>query len=175
VIRSRIYLFRPLLCSPRLAIAGFGARLKSVPLARRSVGRASSSNVDRSLEGTECRRGGDPGRVVRDTVRWRTSLCQQQLRHRTAMGRPRLTGTRVRNGATYRRPQLLRKGKVPTAPKLQYSYSARLDPVLRFDPGGAPDKLPELLNKARHEPLTDPEARLLTEALRRQDPWLECR
>jgi adenine-specific DNA-methyltransferase len=64
------------------------------------------------------------------------------------------------------------EGKVPAAPKLHYSYSPRLDPV-RFDPNGAPDKLPELLDKAKREPLTDAEARLLAEALRGQDPWLE--
>jgi adenine-specific DNA-methyltransferase len=65
------------------------------------------------------------------------------------------------------------EGKVPSAPKLHYSYSPRLDPMLRFDPSGAPDKLPELLEKAKREPLTGAEARLLAEALRRHDPWLE--
>jgi adenine-specific DNA-methyltransferase len=65
------------------------------------------------------------------------------------------------------------EGRVPAAPKLQYSYSPRLDPVLRFDLSGAPDKLPELLEKAKREPLTYAEARILAEALRRQDPWLE--
>ena len=65
------------------------------------------------------------------------------------------------------------EGKMPTAPKLNYSYSPRLDPILRFDPMGAPDKLPDLLEKAKREPLTEAEARLLAEALRRQEPWLE--
>jgi adenine-specific DNA-methyltransferase len=65
------------------------------------------------------------------------------------------------------------EGRVPAAPKLQYSYSPRLDPVLRFDASGAPDKLPDLLNKAKREPLTDAEARILADALRRNDPWLE--
>ena len=65
------------------------------------------------------------------------------------------------------------EGRVPASPKLQYSYSPRLDPLLRFDPAGAPDKLPELLERAKREPLTDAEARLLAEALRRHDPWLE--
>ena len=37
------------------------------------------------------------------------------------------------------------EGKVPAAPKLNYSYSPRLDPILRFDPTGAPDNLPDLL------------------------------
>jgi hypothetical protein len=65
------------------------------------------------------------------------------------------------------------EGKVPAAPKLNYSYSPRLDPILRFDPTGGPDKLPDLLEKAKHEPLTDSEARILGEALRREEPWLE--
>jgi hypothetical protein len=57
------------------------------------------------------------------------------------------------------------EGRVPAAPRLQYSYSPRLDPVLRVDPTGAPDKLPELLEKAKREPLTDGEARILAEAV----------
>jgi hypothetical protein len=65
------------------------------------------------------------------------------------------------------------EGRVPAAPKLQYRYSPRLDPVLRFDSTGVPDKLPELLEKAKREPLTDAEARVLAEALRQHDPWLE--
>jgi adenine-specific DNA-methyltransferase len=65
------------------------------------------------------------------------------------------------------------EGKVPAAPKLNYSYSPRLDSILRFDSTGAPDKLPDLLEKAKREPLTEAEARILAEALRRQEPWLE--
>jgi adenine-specific DNA-methyltransferase len=55
----------------------------------------------------------------------------------------------------------------------EYSYSPRLDPVLRFDATGASDNLPALLEKAKREPLTDAEARPLGEALRREEPWLE--
>jgi len=65
------------------------------------------------------------------------------------------------------------EGRVPAAPKLQYSYSPRLDPVLRFDSTAASDKLPELLEKAKREPLTDAEVRRLADALRQYDPWLE--
>ncbi len=65
------------------------------------------------------------------------------------------------------------EGKVPAAPKLNYSYSPRLDPILRFDTSGAADKLPDLLEKAKREPLTEAEAHLLAEALRRHEPWLE--
>src|ERR1700719_2277777 len=65
------------------------------------------------------------------------------------------------------------EGRVPAAPKLNYSYSPRLDPILRFDATGAPDRLADLVEKAKREALTEAEARLLAEALRRQEPWLE--
>ena len=65
------------------------------------------------------------------------------------------------------------EGRVPTAPKLNYSYSPRLDPALRFDQTGAADKLPPMLEKAKHGPLTSAEVRLLAEGLRKQDPCLE--
>ena len=65
------------------------------------------------------------------------------------------------------------EGAVPPMPKIEYSYSPRLPPVLRFDPTGAPDKLPELLEQARTRSLTEDELRLLAEALRKGEPWLE--
>lgn len=65
------------------------------------------------------------------------------------------------------------EGTVPVIPKAQYAYNPHLPPVLRFDSTGSPDKLPELLAKARTSPLSDDEARLLAEALRVHEPWLE--
>jgi adenine-specific DNA-methyltransferase len=65
------------------------------------------------------------------------------------------------------------EGQVPLMPKIEYEYSPRLPPVLRFDPTGAPDKLPELLEQARERKLTEDELRLLAEALRKDEPWLE--
>lgn len=65
------------------------------------------------------------------------------------------------------------EGTVPVIPKAQYAYNPHLPPVLRFDPAGGPDKLPDLLAKARRGPLSDEEARLLAEALRVHEPWLE--
>ena len=65
------------------------------------------------------------------------------------------------------------EGQVPLMPKIEYEYSPRLPPVLRFDPTGAPDKLPELLEQARGRTLTEDELHLLAEALRREEPWLE--
>jgi adenine-specific DNA-methyltransferase len=65
------------------------------------------------------------------------------------------------------------EGQVPLMPKIEYEYSPRLPPVLRFDPTGAPDKLPELLEQARARSLTEDELRLLADALRKEGPWLE--
>lgn len=65
------------------------------------------------------------------------------------------------------------EGAVPLMPKIEYEYSPRLPPVLRFDPTGAPDKLPELLEQARKRKLTEDELRLLADALRKDEPWLE--
>lgn len=65
------------------------------------------------------------------------------------------------------------EGRIPTVPKIQYSYSLHLDPVLRFDATGQTDHLPELLDAARQRLLTDEEVRLLAQALRTHEPWLE--
>ena len=69
--------------------------------------------------------------------------------------------------------KLAADGKVPALPKIEYSYSPRRPPVLRFDPTGAADKLPELLAEAKKRKLTDDEVRILADALRTQEPWLE--
>ena len=37
---------------------------------------------------------------------------------------------------------LASQGKLREAPKMQFEYNPHLPPVLRFDPTGAPDKLP---------------------------------
>src|SRR5437763_2828564 len=58
-------------------------------------------------------------------------------------------------------------------PTAQYAYSPRLPPVLRFDSSGDADRLPDLLAEATRRPLTPAEARLLAEALRQHEPWLE--
>jgi adenine-specific DNA-methyltransferase len=65
------------------------------------------------------------------------------------------------------------EGAVPLMPKIEYEYSPRLPPVLRFDPTGAPDRLPELLEQARLRKLTEDELLLLAKALRKDEPWLE--
>lgn len=65
------------------------------------------------------------------------------------------------------------EGKVPTVPKVRYSYSSHRPPVLQFDPGGKADRLPELIADAGRRPLTAAEQKILAEALRTQQPWLE--
>jgi hypothetical protein len=55
------------------------------------------------------------------------------------------------------------KAPVPKAPKRKYWYNPHLSPVLRHDPTG----------KAGREPLNAEEKKLLEEALRNHQPWLE--
>src|SRR5262245_44412705 len=83
----------------------------------------------------------------------------------------------------YRHPNAKRKnippakiaaeGVVPQVPKIQYKYSPRRSPELRFDSKGSPDKLPKLLEEAKTRKLTAEEVKQLAEALRTQEPWLE--
>ncbi len=68
---------------------------------------------------------------------------------------------------------LAAQGRVRETPKIPYGYDPHLPPVLRFDPTGASDALPELLAAATHRPLTADEARLISGALRQREPWLE--
>ena len=65
------------------------------------------------------------------------------------------------------------EGQIPVLPKIEYAYSPRRPPVLRFDATGKADCLPELLATATRRPLTSDEASILAEALRTQEPWLE--
>lgn len=105
-------------------------------------------------------------------------------------GKKKQTKTRGRgaqeklgNVTDYRHPEATRtnnppakiaaEGTVPLLPKIRYEYSPRLAPVLRFDATGTTDALPELLQKAQRQPLTLDEAKLLADALRNQEPWLE--
>jgi hypothetical protein len=69
--------------------------------------------------------------------------------------------------------KLAAEGTVPAMPKIEYSYSPRRPPTLRFDATGHADRLPELLADATRRKLTDEEARVLAEALRTHEPWLE--
>jgi adenine-specific DNA-methyltransferase len=65
------------------------------------------------------------------------------------------------------------EGSVPKLPKARYEYSPHLPPVLRSDPTGSADRLPDLIAEAGRRPLKPEEQRLLAEALCQHEPWLE--
>ena len=65
------------------------------------------------------------------------------------------------------------EGKVKEAPKVVFQYNPHLPPVLRFDPTGKSDKLPELLEEAKTRQLTPDEIQMLADALQNRQPWLE--
>ena len=65
------------------------------------------------------------------------------------------------------------QGRTPDTPKQEYTYNPHLPPILRSDPHGDADKLPELLQKAQQEPLTPEEAKIIADALKHHEPWLE--
>jgi adenine-specific DNA-methyltransferase len=69
--------------------------------------------------------------------------------------------------------QMERQGTVPKAERAKYHYNPHLPPELRFDSTGKPDALPTLIAAAQKRPLTGPEARTLSEAIKNQQPWLE--
>ena len=65
-------------------------------------------------------------------------------------------------------------GRVREAPPLHYHYNPHLPPVLRSAPdAAATDRLAELLAEARRRALSEDEAKVLEEALKRHEPWLE--
>lgn len=66
------------------------------------------------------------------------------------------------------------QGVVQEAPKIRYEYNPHLPPILRSatDAAGA-DRLPELLAIARQRALSAEEAKVLADALRQHEPWLE--
>ena len=65
------------------------------------------------------------------------------------------------------------QGRTPDTPKQEYTYNPHLPPILRSDPHGDADKLPELLQKAQQESLTPEEAKIIADALKHHEPWLE--
>ena len=65
------------------------------------------------------------------------------------------------------------QGRTPDTPKQEYAYNPHLPPILRSDPHGDADKLPELLQKALQERLTPEEAKIIADALKHYEPWLE--
>ena len=66
------------------------------------------------------------------------------------------------------------QGVLAEAPRIRFEYNPHLPPVLRSAQEAAKaDRLPELLEFARKRALSEGEARALSEALRRHEPWLE--
>lgn len=96
---------------------------------------------------------------------------------------PRSAGSASESVASYKHPAkrknippagLEAQGRLQEAPKIRYEYNPHLPPVLRSAPDAAEaDRLPELLATARQRALTEQEARILADALRRHEPWLE--
>lgn len=68
---------------------------------------------------------------------------------------------------------LAARGKILAEAKVRYSYNPHLAPTLRFDASGREDGLPELVREALGRPVSADEAKLLTEAIRNHEPWLE--
>ncbi len=66
------------------------------------------------------------------------------------------------------------QGRVEQTPRVRHEYNPHLPPLLRFaDDPAAADRLPALLQTARERALSEDEARVLADALRRHEPWLE--
>ena len=65
------------------------------------------------------------------------------------------------------------QGRTPDTPKQEYAYNPHLPPILRSDPHGDADKLPELLQRAQQQALTPEEAKIIADALKHHEPWLE--
>ncbi len=66
------------------------------------------------------------------------------------------------------------QGRIQEATRIRHEYNPHLPPSLRSATDAtAADRLPELLATARQRALTDDEAKLLADALRRHEPWLE--
>lgn len=68
---------------------------------------------------------------------------------------------------------LTSQGLIKEVPKIHYAYDPHLHPSLRFDSTGQSDKLPELLAAAQKRALNDDELKILQEALKNREPWLE--
>lgn len=65
------------------------------------------------------------------------------------------------------------QGRLRETPEQEYTYNPHLPPILRFDESGDTDQIPELLQKAQQAPLTAEEAKILSDALKDREPWLE--
>ena len=64
-------------------------------------------------------------------------------------------------------------GHIREMPSTRYSYDPHLPPVLHFEANGKADELPFLLEQAKKQPLNDEQVKILADALRNHQPWLE--
>jgi len=70
-------------------------------------------------------------------------------------------------------PALAARGKAVKEKQAKYAYNPHLTPVLRFDATGSADHVAGLLAESQRRALTPDETKLLQEAFRNHQPWLE--
>ncbi len=68
---------------------------------------------------------------------------------------------------------LTARGEIVREKKVRYAYNPHLSPVLRFDATGKADSIEKLIEDASRRKLEPHEIKLLQEALRNHEPWLE--
>lgn len=68
---------------------------------------------------------------------------------------------------------LTARGEIVREKKVRYAYNPHLSPVLRFDATGKADSINKLIEEASRRKLELHEAKVLQEALRNHEPWLE--
>ena len=65
------------------------------------------------------------------------------------------------------------QGSVNEMQKKRYYYDPHLPPTLQFDESGDADRLPDLIAEATRRKLSEDEAKIIADALRNRQPWLE--
>ena len=65
------------------------------------------------------------------------------------------------------------QGRVNEMPRRRYFYDPHLPPILQFDESGKSDRLQKLLAEATQRALSEDEAKIIADALRHHQPWLE--
>ncbi len=68
---------------------------------------------------------------------------------------------------------LAARGDIAREKKIRYAYNPHLAPALRFDATGGADRISPLIEEAGRRRLEPEELKLLQEALRNHEPWLE--
>ena len=68
---------------------------------------------------------------------------------------------------------LAARGRIVREKRIQYAYNPHLAPALRFDGTGGADQIFDLIDAAKKRPLAADEVKMLEEAFRNHEPWLE--